>query len=286
MRPMDAPKIVFILASNYSGSHLLAHLLSAHSRCAGVGELHNYRKFRERGSRSGNVVDDYLAHPAFAGLENVRIADWHRTVFTRLRETQPGLSHLIDNSKRPAWARRFPGHDACHVHLLRDPRALVARWLQTYETPQALRSQRWRVLRQRPWSIGSVSRPVDVYVQKWLLTNQAISRFLAGRGAPVVTYRDLTLCTRDVLNRLMPRFGLSYEDRQLRYGESGNHLGTRKREYQAAAERSLIEIDLRWRDRLSARDRCRIEHHPGVRRYLAAQGLDMTDDGLTGRPGA
>ena len=60
------------------------------------------------GSRSGNVENDYLGHPAFAGLEQVPVVEWHRTIWQRLRVEQPELTHLIDNSKRPEWARRFP----------------------------------------------------------------------------------------------------------------------------------------------------------------------------------
>jgi hypothetical protein len=281
MRRMDPPRIVFILSTNYAGSHLLAQLLAAHSRCAGVGELHNYRKFRERGSRSGNVVNDYLEHPAFAGLDTLPVRQWHGRIMERLREQDPRLSHLVDNSKRPAWARRFPVADSYSVHLLRDPRALVSRWINTYETPSQVRSQRLRVLRRKPWAIGGVADTVGIYVEKWLIANRAISRHLVGRKGAVVTYRDLALTTEATLRNLMPSLDLTFEPEQLHYGAAEGHLGTRKRDYLNAAECSVIQIDLRWRDHLSVSERSMVECHRGVNRYLRSLGLRMTDEGLT-----
>lgn len=278
---MHAPQVVFILATNYAGSHLLAHLLAAHSRCAGVGELHNYRKFRRRGSRSGNVVDDYGEHPAFAGLDALPVGAWHPRIFERLQPHRPQLSHLIDNSKRPGWARRFPAASSYAVHLIRDPRALVSRWLRTYENERAWRRERRRVLQRRPWRLLAASDPVEVYVQKWLIGNDAISRFAARRRSALVTYRDLAQATAESLERLMPRLGLHYEPRQLDFGAHGILLGTRKRDYRDAAERSAIELDLRWREHLSAAERTRVERHRGVQRHLSALGLVMTEEGLT-----
>lgn len=275
------PRVVFILSTNYSGSHLLAQLLAAHSLCAGVGELHNYRKFRERGSRSGNVVDDYLDHPAFAGLDRLPVAAWHQTIAERLRPGREDLSHLIDNSKRPSWAKRFPEVSSYYVHLIRDPRALVARWMRTYGA-DAHRRQRRRVLRRRPWVLTEAADPTAVYLHKWLLSNHAITRFLQRRErASVVTYRDLALKTEATLSRLMPAFDLRFEPGQIDYGSAVAALGTRKREYQDAAAQSAIEIDRRWQEELDDAQRRRIEEHRGVRRYLSALGLTMTEDGLS-----
>lgn len=280
---MIEPHVVFILSTNYAGSHLLLQLLAAHPCCAGVGELHNYRKFRERGSRSGNVVNDYLEHPAFAALDALPEADWHARIFERLQATQPALTHLIDNSKRSEWAARFEPARSRYVHLLRDPRALVSRWLDSYDTPRALAGQRRRVLRRRPWLAGRLD-PVRVYVEKWLLANRAISRFVARRaGTARVTYRDLASSTSATLTQLMPAFGLSFETAQLDYGAAGSALGTRKRDYQDAARDSVIALDLRWQERLGAQQRRAVETHVALARYLAELGLELADDGLTAR---
>lgn len=287
MQPMTAPNVVFILATNYSGSHLLAQLLAAHPACAGVGELHNYHKFRGRGSRSGNVVDDYTEHPAFGGLTDLPVGRWHEQLLERLGAEHPGLSHLVDNSKRPAWARRFRGTNAYHVHLLRDPRAMVSRWLRTYDTDPAARSQRRRVLRRQPWLLGRLADPVAVYIEKWLMANRAITKFLLRRRSALATYRDLAIAPQPTLTALMPQLGLAFDEAQLRYGEATANLGTRKREYLDAARDSAISIDLRWQEHLSPTQRLLIERHGGIRRYLEDLGLQWTRDGLTaGRAGS
>lgn len=285
--PAPRPRVVFILSTNYAGSHLLAQLLAAHSACAGVGELHNYEKFRGRGSRSGNVVNDYLTHPVFAGLAEVPVARWHPLLFERLRAGQPTLSHLVDNSKRPEWARRFPPETAHYVHLIRDPRALVSRWLRTYDTAQAHGAQRRRVRRQRPWLALRKLDPLDVYVQKWLLANQRISRFTARHsGIGPISYRDLALQPAATLGSLMPALGLEYQSRQIDYGAQDSALGTRKRDYLDTNRQSRIELDLRWQAQLTASQRQRIEASAAIRRYLIRVGLALVDDGLTARPPA
>ncbi len=280
---MSPPGVVFILSANYSGSHLLAQLLAAHSRCAGVGELHNYRKFRTRGSRSGNVLNDYLEHPAFAGLEALPERAWHGTIYERLRTERPALTHLIDNSKRPDWAGRFPEVSSYYLHLIRDPRALVARWLRSYD-PDGHRRQQARVRRKRPWRWAATRDPVGVYIEKWLISNQTISRFSRRRpGTRLLSYRDLVLDTEATLGHLMPSLNLAFEPAQLAYGNASGALGTRKRDYQDAARDSAITIDLRWQQELSASQRQRVEADAGVRRYLNHLGLMLTPEGLTTR---
>lgn len=283
---MVRPAVIFVLSTNYAGSHLLAQLLAAHPRAAGVGELHNYGKFRGRGSRSGNVVDDYRDHPAFAALDQAPVSSWHRLIGERLAADQPGLTHLVDNSKRPDWARRCAVPGDGYVHLLRDPRALVSRWLATYATPGAMAAQRRRVLRRRPWLALALRRRGDaaVLVEKWLIANQGIDRFLRRRAPSVrLTYLDLARSPAATLEAAMPTLGLAFDTIQLDYGTAGGSLGTRKRDYLDASRDSRIELDLRWQQSLSAADRAAVERHPGVRRYLAGHGLVMTGEGLTAR---
>ena len=281
---MGRPTVIFILSTNYAGSHLLAQLLAAHSRCAGVGELHNYGKFRGRGSRSGNVVDDYRDHPAFADLEGGPVTGWHRLIAERLAADQPGLTHLVDNSKRPEWARRCAVAGDAYVHLLRDPRALVSRWLTTYDTDRAMAAQRRRVLRRRPWLLLRGPGAAEVLVEKWLTANRGIDRFLRHRGPRAqLTYLDLAREPAATLEHAMPCLGLEFESRQLDYGRAGGSLGTRKRDYLTATRASRIEVDLRWQETLGAADRAAVERHSGIRRYLAGHGIRLTADGLTAR---
>lgn len=282
--PMNRPTVIFVLSTNYAGSHLLSQLLAAHSRCAGVGELHNYDKFRGRGSRSGNVVDDYRDHPAFADLNGRPVSDWHRLIGERLAAERPGLTHLVDNSKRPDWARRCAVIGDAYVHLLRDPRALVSRWLATYDTAQTLAAQRRRVLRRNPWLMLRGPGAVDVLAGKWLAANRRIDRFLRRRGPQVrLTYLDLARQPAATLQGAMPPLGLEFEPGQLDYGSADGALGTRKRDYLAASRESRIEVDLRWQQALDPVDRATVENHRAIRRYLAGHGLTLTADGLTRR---
>ncbi|MEZ5561201.1 MAG: sulfotransferase [Pseudomonadales bacterium] len=279
---MAQPAVIFILSTNYSGSHLLAQLLAAHSRCASVGELHNYRKFTRRISRSGNVAHDYLSSSLFAGLDSLPENTWHRTIFERLQLRDPQASHLIDNSKRVQWVRAVQASCASHVLLLRDPRALVSRWLRTYSGPRQEQRQRRRLLRRRPWWLGRLDDPVDLYLHKWLLANTRLRRFVAGSpSAATLTYRDLVVRTEPTLTDLMPRLGLAFEPGQLRYGTAGTVLGTRKRDYVQHAARSEIVPDLRWQHDLTPAQQARIVGNRALRHFLAQDRLRMVEDGLT-----
>jgi hypothetical protein len=211
------------------------------------------------------------------------VRQWHQEIYTRLKAGQPDLAYLIDNSKRPTWARRFPVDTARPLHLLRDPRALVSRWLRTHGAGLEVRHQRRRMLRRRPWLFAMPTDAVTTYLQKWLLTNQSISRFLGPLAAVnLVTYLDLAGQPGPTLETLMPTLGLAFEAGQLDYGATAP-LGTRKREYAAAARASAINLDQRWREHLSAGDIQRIEADRAVRAYLQNLGLRWTEDGLTRR---
>ena len=63
-------RVVILLGTNYSGSHLLSHLLSAHSACIGVGELHRYEHLL-KGDENEPVAAEYGSSPLFAGLNEM-----------------------------------------------------------------------------------------------------------------------------------------------------------------------------------------------------------------------
>ena len=284
------PQVVFILSTNYAGSHLLSQLLSAHSACVAVGELHNYRKYREFRTRRDderNVVDDYETNPMFDGLDALPENARHHHIFENLRARQPAVSTLIDNSKKPAWPRRVGlagSFDSRFVHLIRDPRALVRRWLSSYATTRVRRRQRIKLARTNPRHLlrACVGSDADVYLYKWLSANRDITRFLeeVDETAPVVTYHDLAVAPHATLQRLMPCWGLDFEPAQLDYGRAAQS-GTRKRDYLALAADSGIVFDTRWRNELTAEQRRTIETNREAKQYLARLGIRMTDEGLT-----
>lgn len=280
-------RVVFILSTNYAGSHLLAQLLGAHPKACSIGELHNYRKQLERPDERRSVIDDFAVNAQFAGLGELPIDQWHADIAARARQRTPALDTLIDNSKRVAWARRFidnPRFPATFVHLLRDPRALVRRWQLAYDTTRKRRRQRLRVIKARPlWLLPALlNEQWDVYCCKWLIGNQRISNFLARQGQQknMLTYRDLAVDTEGSLQYLMPLLGADYDPHQLRYGEV-EHGGTLKREYLERSRHSKIDLDLRWRHELAPGQLRQITAHRGIRRYLGRLGVRMLDDGLT-----
>jgi hypothetical protein len=277
--------VVFVLSTNYAGSHLLAQLIGAHSRCLSIGELRNFEKLRQRARTDRNVVSDYASNPLFAGLDACPPEAWHRRIFENAQAHRPGVTTLVDNSKRIEWAARCAKSAdvrAVYVHLLRDPRALVRRWRATYGTRSEQRSQRRRLARRRPGRVVSaLFAPIEiVYALKWLETNRSISEFCARRGpCTTVLYEELARDPRAALARLMPALGLDYEPGQLEYGRVA-HAGTLKREYLGASARSLVAVDERWRDELAAGLSARIVGMPALREYVASLGLTLDDGGL------
>jgi hypothetical protein len=284
-RRYNVRQVVFILSTNYSGSHLLSQLLGAHSCCRSVGELHNLRKYRVRQDPERDVQDDFSSDPIFDSLDRLPDREWHRQIFRNLELRGTQTTSLIDNSKRPAWAARFDDHEITrrHIHLIRDPRALVRRWMTSYTTRDAVRRQRIRLARAAPRFLRTAlwGDDVNLYLYKWLVANQRITDFLVriDPSARVVTYRDLVLRTRETLERVMPSVGLEFEPQQLNYGAS--ITGTRKRRYVQQSERSQFVIDTRWQTELSTERRAAIETNRLVRNYLASLSLEMTGDGLT-----
>ena len=285
-------QVVFVLSTNYAGSHLLSQLLGAHSMCRSVGELHNLRKYSLRRNRSDDVESEFGVHPAFDGLVRLPVSAWHSRIFDNLQTDEPRVWTLIDNSKRTVWAVQFVGHrefESQYIHLVRDPRALVRRWLVTYRSGAARRRQRIRLMREAPrfTGVALMGEDADVYRYKWLTSNRRITRFLQRLPArtSIVTYRDLVLETRSTLESLMTRLRLEFEPAQLGYGNAFM-TGTRKRRYTSFARESLIELDTRWQHDLSPVQIRAIEDDSAIRRYLGALQIEMTETGLTKRGAA
>lgn len=277
------PRVAFVLSTNYAGSHLLAQLLGAHSACVAIGELRDFAKYTGRGSRSGNVVGDYATNPVFEGLAGAPESEWHARIHANLAGAGRPCLFLIDNSKQTDWARRHADEGAVLIHLLRDPRALVARWLASYDRAGRA-AQRRRLLRAEPWRLLTRLSDVDVLVAKWLARNRRITRHLRRAGLPsrVVTYEALATDPEVALTPVLAAMGLAFEPQQLRYGEQ-DALGTRKVDYAEASRASAIVFDRRWQRQLPAETRARIEGDARVRSYLARLGLGMSPDGLAPR---
>lgn len=278
--------VTYILSVNYSGSHLLSQLLGAHSRCASIGELRNYAKFT-RTDNERTTTSDFAQNPIFAGLDIVPQSDWYRLIFARVTAEHPSITMLVDNSKKPEWAARFTRNQRIrphYVHLIRDPRALLRRWRNDYDTHRKLRRQRRRLTFHSPLKLGVALFGSDdeVLLHKWLRANQLITRFMRASGHPlqVLTYHDLASRPADELAPLMAGLGLVFEDRQLNFG-GGRSFGTHKTEYATLSERSEIHMDLRWKNDVPFEIQRAVVRNQAVLRYLDEIGIAFCDDGLT-----
>ena len=284
--PATPNRGVILLGTNYSGSDLLSHLLSAHSSCLGVGELHRYQQLVSS-SKSAAVVAEYNSSPLFAGLSGLPVEQWYDTLLQRFAEQQQITDPvIIDNSKKVRWVRQVAASENLHlrlVHLIRDPRALVLRWLNSYDTEKRRRTQRRRVAKRVPARAAQIlaGNWVNVFIYKWLRENRQISRFLAKSEYPhaLVSYHDMVFDTESILQRLMPQLGLSFEPGQLMFGE-GSHFGTTKSAHADSVKHSEIRPDLKWHTQLDPGAAETVATNSDVVSYLAGLGLRCGEDGL------
>ena len=279
-------RVVVIIALPHSGSHLLSQLLSAHSRCVSIGELHNYDKFLHRPG-SGNVIANYTEDALFSGLDRAPENRWHELIMSNARQRYPVATTLIDNSKRVEWCRRLTGNPQLQVIpvlLLRDPRALIRYWKLRYDSRRKIRRQRIRHARMAPWQAPAffICPPLELYIRKWLLRSQEATRLLTrtGHRDNVVTYHDLATRPVQTLQRLMPLLDLEYEPDQLQFGDVQQH-GTVKAEYRQASQRSQLELDVRWQSDLDLEEIRVISEDTRIAVFLDGLGLAMTDSGLS-----
>lgn len=281
---MDAARhtVVFILSTNYSGSHFLSLVLGSHTAAEHVGEI---RRFEDEGMRKqacflcgeGNVC------PMFRGIKPGEISGIHGQIFANLPAHK---TVLIDNSKKVAWARHFldAPFEKKFIHLIRDPRALVRRWTLFYDERKHALHQRFRLARQWParfFQIATAPKRL-VYVYKWVEQNRGITRFL--REHPLdhrlVTYRDSVREPAREVAALESWMGCDFEPPQLQYWNFEHH-GSQKSEYQWVKDKPQNYFDARWREFLTPDEQQRITQHPDVGRYLQELNLRFVEDGLT-----
>ena len=275
-------RIVLVMSTNYAGSHLLSHLLSAHPLCIGVGEIHRYSQLLNE-LPDAPVIAEYANNPIYIGLDRIPTTHWHEEIGRR-----SGAQVIVDNSKKVKWLNQIkqnPNYDIKLVHLVRDPRALVSRWLNTYTGASERRTQRLRVAKRMPRHAFEVLRGnwETVFLYKWLRENRQVHKFLLNSKLQYtrVTYHDLVFSTEATLLKLMPEVDLAFDNAQLRFGESET-LGTTKIGHAKTVNRSEIKPDLKWQRQLSLDARVLIETHVQLLRFLRSLELEFVTDGLTG----
>lgn len=274
-------RIVYILSTNFAGSHYLSLLLGSNSRACHAGELFQLgRPPQKRKLREVFLKEN----PVFEGIGMDNIEQVYDTIFSRI---DPDAKVLVDNSKIVrGWADRFVDddrYDRLYIHLIRDPRALVRRYLMQRRFKHQLH-YRWKLLRSwrqlRPFVEWSPTPTLWLY--RWLLENQRITQFIQAHrlNATLVTYRDLAKETGAEVRRLTEWMGLTYEPGQLEYWNR-QHIGTEKRAYEWVKEQKAQYFDLRWKTDLPLELQEQICHDRLVNKYLRELRLSFTDEGLT-----
>ena len=285
---MTNPTLTHILSTNYAGSHFLTLQLGAHSRCASIGEFHRFKDYGDEHKLGCLRCQDDDQCPFFKGLSQQPLDNLYPTLFENVRAARPETDTVIENSKKVRWVKRFVGREAMsqkYVHLIRDPRALMRRWMMRYTTTQLRLDARWTNARRCPAHFLRVlfCRQAEVYLWKWLQQNQEITRFIQQHNldSRTVTYHDLVTDHKNVIGGLMEWMGHNYEPIQETYWDRDHH-GTIKLPDPKYRITGNLFYNPRWKEFLSPADQRLAYEHPAVNDYLRETGITyLADGGLT-----
>jgi hypothetical protein len=279
--------IVTILSTNFAGSHYLSLVLGSHSHAMHIGEIHHLRRAHKK-EYPCSVCADPKQCPLVRRVTPKTIDRVYDIIFENVED--PAITTLVDTSKKVAWASRFvgqPGYRMKYIHLIRDPRALVRRWMVTYETVPKKRRARWKTARHVPQRFFQILRGPEwrVYLYKWLWQNQEITHFLTRHAldAQVLSYREVALDTEASVTKIESWLGEDFEPKQLEYWNVAHH-GTQKESYEWVKEEQTRYFDVRWQSFLSPELQTDILTHSGVATYLDALGFVPVADGLARKP--
>jgi hypothetical protein len=277
--------IVYILSTDYAGSHYVSLVLGSNSRTMHLGEAKRLKKPLSKQGVICTACKDKGPCPVMSGIGPHNLLSIYDLIFSRI---DPRKEVLIDASKTiEGWATLFLTNTAYvrkYVHLIRDPRALVRRYLLTNSLNRQL-ARRWELYKQRQTLGRRIPFSTDlaeVSLYFWLAENRQITQFIRANhlDAMLVTYEDFARDTPRELRRLTEWMGVDYEPAQIEYWNAEHH-GTQKTRYDWVKEQKVQYIDLRWKEFLTPETQKRIAGDPLVNSYLAEQGLQLTADGLT-----
>ena len=280
--------VVYILSTDYAGSHYLSLMLGSHSRVMHLGEAKRLkRSFRRQGVICFTCKDKGTC-PVLGGIGPHNVASLYDIVFSRI---DPATEVLIDNSKLiSGWADRFLRNGRFQykvIHLIRDPRALVRRWMIEPPGPKRV-SRQFRRWAKITWRRPGLSLPAltggrtALLMYTWLVQNQRIESFIKSNrlDSCLVTYRDLARNTPGELSRIIEWMGLSFEPGQIEYWNFPHH-GTQKDSYEWILQAKTPYFDTRWKSFLTPEIIEQISTDPAIRGYLQHLGLTLTGEGLT-----
>lgn len=271
--------IVFILSTNYSGSHLLSLLIGSHSRFQHIGEVRGLGKARINPDRQYcGLCGGHYNCPVLGGITAENIDQIYEIIFSNVGRD---VSGLVDTSKKTDWAQRFlkdNRYDKKFLFLVRDPRSLIRRWSSDKNLNHF--RERLKLIKYPPRQIkiGLTGNMNDVFLGKWLQQNNKIYEFIENNKLDsfVITYHDLVVDQLKSLSNIMDWLGEKYESGQEEYWNFTHH-GSEKYQYK---DKRTIELDCRWKDYLSAEQKNKISNNRDVAYFLEKCGLAMGDDGL------
>ncbi|PHS73645.1 MAG: hypothetical protein COB22_00090 [Cycloclasticus sp.] len=273
--------LVFIMSSNYSGSHYLSQLLGSNSKAIHVGEVKNVIKQNHECYICGDTDNCSL----FGGLGGLPKEEIYPTLFDRAPE---GTRILVDNSKKVGWVQQFlflkKIYNIKIIYLLRDPRALSRRW--AIRDINALQHFRVRYKSAKRFPSQSLpilfGDPVNAYIYRWLEQNQRISNFIESAGVEtiVTTYQELASDTSKALAKLTNFIGAKFEKEQIEYWNFDHH-GTQKDQYEWVKKQGIsAHIDLRWKEFLTEKQHRLIKNSAPLHEFFHRMHVEMHDDGL------
>jgi len=256
---------IFVVGFQRSGTTLLQALLGSHSRIAAPPETYFIFRIADFADYYGDLQEDVNLRRALHDLLNPPLPLFdecgfdEERLFERARagdRTYPSLfdTMMRDYAERMSkvrWSDKTPGQpagrvldlfpDAQIVHILRDPRDVIASSLET------------------PWTKANAAKLAEEW-RRFTLENIAVGR-ASGEGSYMeVRYEELTRDPDGVLRAICAFLGEVYDpemttDRSRRKGTVASVVAP----WQARALDAIAPSrEGGWRDRLSRLDRARI----------------------------
>ena len=275
-------KLVFILSSNYSGSHYLSLLLGSHSKAMHLGEMKNLVKDGVHCYSCGVTNECDL----LKGVNRLNSESLYPELFYRAGKK---VEILIDTSKKPKWVTKFINNEMPYeikvIHLIRDPRALIRRWKNRYTSLPSQLNERRKAIKAFPEKALKIlcSSQTNIYLYKWLKQNQDIVDFTRKNSleTKVITYHDLSLNAEKALTPIMKWLNVRFEASQLKYWQFEHH-GTQRKAYEWVKGKEVTNhIDLRWKSELDDKASQLVLNNCDLKHFLKNIYVEQTEEGLT-----
>lgn len=270
-------KMIFVTGASRSGTTLLSFILRANSRVCGLKELHYFGDLCDPADATKTVSDSKLVDAAaelYRRQQNGMLANgrdatarsWAKQLVASLRDEQRTMSGLFlavvndicasagkvvpcEHTPRNIYYAEdllelYP--QAQIVHLTRDPRGVMASQKQRWQRRRLAANQESFPLTQtlRVW----VNYHPYTIARLWRQANQRALELQAHDRFTLVTFEDLLLDSKSVVQELCGRLGIEFEPAMLDVGQvNSSHqssVGGARRGFNAST------VDA-WRDCLS-----------------------------------